>query len=225
MAHRVSDPGRVLVAFRTIPPLGFFLVFLVGAGLLAGVGLALAPNPALGASVAAAPPLIAALAFLVGHRFDRVRVCEHGLRLGFRGGLVVPYASIDPGRVYASRTTFLPRHVNIPTSGARGVAGPAVLLNGAAGPTFAPNLAGAPRTGASPYGWYLVSLSSKRKRRRLLEALEHAMIADGQPAVGLAAAVRDLRTINPTFSTGGPRIVVDRLEGDPPLGVAAPKPA
>ena len=62
MAHRVSDPGRVLVAFRTIPPLGFFLVFLVGAGLLAGVGLALAPNPALGASVAAAPPLIAALA-------------------------------------------------------------------------------------------------------------------------------------------------------------------
>ena len=68
--------------------------------------------------------------------------------------------------------------------------------------------------------------SAPRLRRMpLLEALEHAMIADGQPAVGLAAAVRDLRTINPTFSTGGPRIVVDRLEGDPPLGVAAPKPA
>lgn len=214
-----DQAGPELATFRAVPPLGFLAIFLVAALALVGLVYLVRPDPVM-ALVVAAVPLLAGLAFLVGGWLDKIRVCRDGLLLGFGGSVFVPYEGIDPGRVYLARGVFLARHVAAAVTATRTTTGTALVVNGPARATPL-NLAAAPVSGPSPFGWYLLRATAPRQ---MLEALESAMVAHGAPARGLTAATLDLRQVRATYSTDGPPLVLDRGPGDPPLGVAAPAP-
>ncbi len=217
------EPGRPVAAFRALPSAGFLAWFVVPALLLGALALVISPDPLI-AVVPLGLGLGTAAIFVVGGWFDRHRVCEHALVLGPRGRQVIPYETIDPGRVHDARGLFLTRQLAIPTMAVHGSTGPMLLLNGLQRPMFSANVAGARTTGpqGSPFGYYTLGT---RQHRQLAEALEAAMVADGfVEAHGLAASTFDLRRVRPGFRQDGPPLVHVRALHDPPLGVHAALP-
>lgn len=212
------DAGEVLATYRAWPPAGLLAVLVLAALALVGLVAVVRPDPVM-MLVVAAPPLLAAIAFVVGGSLDKILVCRHGLRLGFRSTIVVPYASIDPGRVYAIRGLFAARHVPAAVTSTRATAGRVIALNGASAGGF--SLAPSGPVPAGPFGWYLLGV---RRQPAFLADLESAMVADGQPARGLADTTTRLRSVRAGWSTSGPPLVVPRGAQDPPLGVMAPSP-
>ncbi|CAM3941054.1 hypothetical protein JAAN108728_03440 [Janibacter anophelis] len=213
-----ADMGAERAVFRALPGWGLLLWILVPTLLIAVAALAIAPSP-IGAVVILAVGTLVALAFVVGGWFDRIRVCDQGLVLGLRATVVVPWESVDPGRVYLTRGAFVARHVAAAVGATRGSSGRMVVLNGTQRGLFMLNAAGAHDGGPSPFGWYLLG---GHHPSRLLAAIEAAMVAAGfTEAHGLAPSTEQLRRIRTTYRVDGP-LVTERGALDPPLGVDHP---
>ncbi|WP_156374163.1 hypothetical protein [Cellulomonas sp. Leaf334] len=167
---------------------------------------------------------------------DRHRVCEHGLVVGFRtrSKYVIPWSTIDPGRVrVVRRPLLLGRREEMPTSSPHYRVGwlstRAVAVNGLDtaidGWTRVPGLLGVTdaaelggRARITPFVWWLLGT---QRPRELLEAMEAAMVADSYPAQGMAErALRQTVTLpwRPTpVSPVPPRYAID-----PVIGVDGP---
>lgn len=211
-----SNPGRRLAVFRARPTTGFLACLVLPFVLVGLLAVVIAPDPLI-ALVPVGIGLGAALIFVIAGLLDRIRVHERALVLGFRGRTVVPLETIDPGRVYVARAVFLTRHVAAPAGATRGTAGPMVVVNGWQPSMFSANVAGAPGSSASVFGWYLLGA---RDQSAFLSALEGAMLGHGLDAGrGLAQSTILTRRIRPTFRTDGPPLVRQRATTDPPVGV------
>ena len=212
--------GRVLASFRAWPSPAFIAWFIVPALIVAVFAVIISPKPFI-AAVPLGLGFGVASVFIIGGYLDRHRICEHALVLGHRGNQIIPFETIDPGRVYDARGLFLSRQLELPTMAVHGSTGPLLLINGLRGPMFSANVAGAPASEPSPFGYYTVGA---RKQRAFLAELERAMVADGfTEAAGLTQSTFDLRSVRPTYAQSGP-LVVDRGPHDPPLGTSAPAP-
>ena len=213
-------PGGVAVA--ALAQVGVAVpAFLAGILLVAVFAVIVSPRPWI-AAVPLGLGFGVSSVFIVGGYLDRHRICEHALVLGHRGDQVIPFETIDPGRVYDTRGLFLGRHLELPTMAVHGSTGPLVLINGLRRPMFSANIADAPKSEESPFGYYTVGT---RRQRKFLAELERAMVADGfTEAAGMTQSTLDLRSVRPQYARGGPPLVVERGRHDPPLGVDAPAP-
>ncbi|MDO5735454.1 MAG: hypothetical protein Q4P15_03165 [Propionibacteriaceae bacterium] len=217
------EPGHVLAVFHAWPTPGFLAWFIVP-GLVAAVfAIFAAPDP----FIAIVPLGLfwgIAMVFVIGGWFDRHRVCEHALVLGAQGKLVIPFETIDPGRLYDidKGAAFLGRHTDISTGAVHGSTGPLLLINGLQRAMWSPNHGGALPTPDSPFGFYTVGT---RRQEEFLDILESAMVADGfTEARGLSRSTFALRQVRLAYSQAGPSYFNDRGANDPPLGVNAPAP-
>lgn len=167
---------------------------------------------------------------------DRHRVCEHGLVLGFRtrSRYVVPWSTIDPGRVRVVRRSGLlsrrPERVALSPHTRAGILSTrAVALNGLdtafAGWVRVPGIlevqdaevpGGRDRT--TPFVWWLLGTP---RPRALLEAIEEAMVADGFDACGLADRAERL-SYTATWRPGEEDPLPPRHATDPVVGVRGP---
>lgn len=167
---------------------------------------------------------------------DKHRVCEHGLVVGFRtrSRYVIPWSSIDPGRVRVLRRPLLVgRREEMPSSSPHYRLGflttQAVAVNGLdtaiEGWTRVPGLLGVTdaaelggRARITPFVWWFLGT---QRPRALLEAMEAAMVADGYAAHGMAErAVRQSVTLTWRPTPHSP--VPPRYAMDPVLGVDGP---
>lgn len=242
-----ATPGRMgpLVArFRGGIGVGAW-VRIVGVGLGVGVVLGvlvllLAPGAALVAAVAACAvtvvvAVLAATGALLAARRYRYDVHAHGLVLrGLRGGYdVLPWASLDPGRVFIARSVRAMTRMPIALHRQRAAFPPGVVLNGwTNSPTgtheaveaFAGGYRYQPTAGETPFGWWQLGVTDPAA---LLGAIEHAMVADGYAAAGLTPFALSRR-----YSAGDlrrdPTIQRERQLTDPVIGLptaARPSPA
>lgn len=168
--------------------------------------------------------LLTAGMLALGARSSVAAVHCHGVVVSLppSRGRVIPFASIDPGRVFVTRGEFLGRSLTTVMHRSRYVAGPVVVLNGLdrdnSGVGVAENLFAARRPDepvGGPFGWWVLSAPDPAA---LLQCLEAAMVADGYPAAGLAPFVlsrrftaRDLRS--------SPMLRQQRGLADPVLGL------
>lgn len=138
--------------------------------------------------------------FLLAGVVDRHRVCERGLVLGLRrrSTLVVPWSTLDPGRVrIVERSSLLGRYDRVPATGPHFRQGflttRSLALNGLDTASFGalhlPNLYSAPDvidhegSRSTPFVWWLLG---SPQPERVARAIEEAMIAAGYDAAGLA---------------------------------------
>ncbi len=213
--------GRVLSTYRAWPSPTFIAWFVGPALVVAVFAVIVSPKPWI-ALVPLGLGFGVASVFVVAGYLDRHRICEHALVLGHRGDQIIPFETIDPGRVYDTRGLFLGRHIEIPTMAVHGSTGPLLLINGLRRQMFSANIAGAPKSETSPFGYYTVGT---RKQQEFLAELERAMVADGFTEVaGLTQSTFDLRSVRPQYAQSGVQLVLDRGRHDPPLGVSAPAP-
>ena len=195
------DMGRVLASFRPWPTPRMWLfqlaasaVFMLAWFLPVEEGWAIAVSLVMG-------QWSTLLIWLLAGVIDRHRVCEHGLVLGWRrrSTLVVPWSSVDPGRVrIVERSSLLGRYDRVPASGPHFRQGflttRSLALNGLDTASFgglhlphfysAADVTDQAGTRASPFVWWLMGAS---RPDELAQAIEAAMVADGYDAAGLAA--------------------------------------
>jgi hypothetical protein len=195
-----DDMGRVLASFRPWPTarvwliqLALSLVFLLPLLLPVQDSWAISLTLLLG-------QWAMVLTFLLAGAVDHHRVCEHGLVLGWRrrSTLVVPWSTLDPGRVrILERSSILGRYDRVPATGPHfrqgflttrslAVNGLDTALFGAfhvPGLYSAPDISDEAGTRPSPFVWWLMGCPQPEK---LARAIEEAMIADGYDAAGLA---------------------------------------
>ncbi|WP_337059733.1 hypothetical protein [Kineococcus sp. G2] len=156
-----------------------------------------------------------AAVFVVPSLFDRHRVCEHGLVLGFRGRsrYVVPWSTLDPGRVrVVHRAPLIGRHRDESPSSPHYRTG---LLTTRALAVNGLDTAGAHR---SPFTWWVLGT---RRPQRLAEAIEAAMVADGYAAQGLAERARR-QAVVARWGRPAREPLPERAATDPVLGVDGP---
>lgn len=140
------------------------------------------------------------LIFLLAGVVDHHRVCEHGLVLGWRrrSTLVVPWSTLDPGRVrIVERSSLLGRYDRVPATGPHLRQGflttRSLAVNGLDTAPFGalhlprlystPDVADVHGTRSTPFVWWLMGAPQPE---RIARAIEEAMIADGYDAAGLA---------------------------------------
>lgn len=233
-----EDMGAVRATFRPWPGRTAKIVLTVLLA-LAAWGAAVAPDgEELGVRLVIVGSFVLWIVlFVAAGAIDRHRVCEHGLVVGFRtrSTYVVPWESIDPGRVrVVRRPLLLGRRPEMPGSSPHYRVGwfstQAVALNGLdtaidgwrrvpglLGVTDAAQLGG--RARITPFVWWLLGT---QRPRALLEAIEEAMVADGYDAQGLAErAVRQTVTLPWRPSAHSP--VPPRYPADPVIGVRGPE--
>lgn len=184
-------------------------------------------------------PLLATGPFAVRGWLEQHRVCEHGLVVGWRDRYVIPWSTVDPGRMrLLRRANLLPRYGE--STGPRvrtgTTLGHALVVNGLDSTpeghkrvAFNATLVAEGR-GGDPgltcfHRWYL----SGRHARRLLASIEEAMVADGYPVEGMTAAVSGreltLRYQPEPVPDGVPNDQISPLREitDPPLWGAPPR--
>jgi hypothetical protein len=226
-----ADMGAVRVTFRAWPGWLFWVLTAVPCVLLAGriVTARNTDDVVVGLSLIAVVLAFAGILLLI-YGLERHRVCEHGLVLGLRkrGPFVVPWESVDPGRVRVGwSVAFMARHPEIPQTTSRhrvGVfSGRGLLINGldSSGRSRFANLdplGSAHGRPASPFGWWFLGT---RRPAALATAIEEAMVADGFAAQGLARRAERLQ-----FSVGwkasGPSPLPERQMTDGVIGVDGP---
>lgn len=237
LALTADDMGQELASFRAVPGWkGTAFVFLAPALVLSG--LLVAPD-ATGRWIAVGAYfllLLATGAFWVRGWLEKHRVCRHGLVLGLRRQYVVPWSTIDPGRVrLLRRANFVQRHGIAPGPLLRPgeTLGHALLVNGLDDtPTGHERIAFNERflrEGEQPDKyltcfdrWFLAG----RHATSLVRAMEDAMVADGYPARGMADAVIARPVVVPFKHRQGPHDIPGehlspmRAMTDPVLGVA-----
>jgi len=214
--QRARDQGRVLASFRCWPGPGAWVV----------MGLLLLPLLVLCATApdrtellvrgTAAAGLLGWLAvFTAVGALDVHRVCEHGLVLGHRrtSRYVVPWASVDPGRVRVVRSTLLVgRHREVPTVSP-------VYRVGLFTTTTSLAVNGFDSTGgATPFTWWVLGTP---RARRLAAAVEAAMVADGYPAHGLAERAHR-QAVRAHWRRPAAHPLAARALSDPVVGVDGP---
>lgn len=233
-----DEQGALRARFVSWPtPLawGLMLAPAAACGLLAGVAALGAPQDPLRPLllVLAAAVLLVAVAVLVAlGAMDAHEVRQHGLVLGWgRRRRVVPWATVDPGRVHCvDNLNLAGRYFGLgATHRARGFAlhTPGVIVNGWSGQERRAWEGAVGAVQGSPFApWFIAT----RQPEAFVQALEAAMVADGYPAQGLAAgaisrrvrlrwADSAARRAELALRLGPPR----RLQ-DPVLGVVAPAP-
>lgn len=231
-----TDMGRVLASFRPWPTGRFWLVQL---GLSALFGL-VSLLPFVTAWAVTLSLLIGQwgtlLIWLVAGVVDRHRVCEHGLVLGWRrrSTLVVPWSTLDPGRVrILERSSLLGRYDRVPASGPHFRQGflttRSLAVNGLDTAAFGVwHLSGlysavgaidSVGTRPSPFVWWLMGSPHPE---RIARAIEEAMTAAGYDAEGLAARAQ-ASTVRLRWNPRQDRDPLpDRAATDPVIGVHGP---
>lgn len=222
-----SDMGRVLATFRAWPGPFFWLPY--GLLWLATVALTVtAPNgheAALRGGILAGNLVLWGGVLLAAYGLERHRVCEHGLVLGFRkrSDYVIPWATVDPGRIrVGKRMGLLGRRPELPQTSPRYRVGvfalDGVVVNGLDSAVRSSWSALDPDPVRTPFAWWLLAT---RRAPDLLAAIERAMVADGYPAGGLAARARaQAFTVGWTPAARSP--IPPRLGTDPVIGVQGP---
>lgn len=234
-----QDMGAPRAVFRAWPGTVFWVV--AGVVVVAATGLALlTPNPddRLWLAALAGGTFLAWSAVFAGVGVaERHRVCEHGLVLGWRtrSRYVVPWSSVDPGRVrVVHRSNFVSRLKDMPPSSPHYrvgmVSGTALALNGfdsaVEGWHRVPGVlevtdARTPgsRWRRTPFVWWLLGT---RRPEALVRAIEDAMVADGYDARGMAdRAIAQARTLR-WGDDDRPHPFPVRDATDPVIGVAGP---
>lgn len=210
-------------------------------GLTAGVVLGalvllLAPGEALVPAVAAfvlavVVAVVAAVAALLAARRYRYDVHAHGLVLrGLRGGYdVIPWATLDPGRVFIARSVRAMTRMPVALHRQRAAFPPGLVLNGWTNrPTGTHEVVEAvsgghryqPMASDTPFGWWQLGVAHPAA---LLGAIEQAMLADGYAAAGLTPFALSRR-----YSAGDlrrdPTIQRERRLADPAIGLPSVRP-
>ncbi|KQR17330.1 hypothetical protein [Cellulomonas sp. Leaf334] len=228
-----QDMGAVRATFRSWPGTVFWI--LAAVVVLPWGALAVALPEAQGRIVAAAVgcTFLLFVALLVGVGVaERHRVCEHGLVVGMRtkSPFVIPWSTIDPGRVRVVRRSNLLGRLPGRTSSSphfrHGAAsGTALALNGLdsalGGWRHLPGVVevtDAVRPGSrarrTPFVWWYLG---SRHPERIARAVEDAMVADGYPAQDLtdrAVAQGCTLRLNPgTWEPFPPRAGTDPVHG------------
>lgn len=155
-----------------------------------------------------------ALAAWLWTRAQRTRVAEHALVLG-SAKKVVPYATIDPGRVaVSSAVSGLGRHFH--SGGVRILQsrGSVAVINGLNPDPSATSPHLPPSSVPSPFcEWGLSGEPAE-----VLAALEQAMRDAGYPATGMTELARS-RTFAPPKTHPATDVLLQRRALDPPVGV------
>jgi hypothetical protein len=223
-----TDMGPVLVTFRAWPGPLFWVPF-AALCCFPVVMYLTAPgwdDPVLRAGLAAIPLVMLGLPLVAVYALERHRVCEHGLVVGFKkeSRYVIPWATVDPGRVrIAKRMGLLGRRPDVPQGSPRYRVGAfslhGVVLNGldtTLGSRW--DTVMGPNPVHSPFGWWLLAT---RRAPELVAAIEAAMVADGYPAQGLAARAQ-AQEFTVTWKPAGTSPIPPRLATDPVIGVDGP---
>lgn len=193
------EMGQVRAVFRSWPGNVFWIIAAVV--VLPWVALAVFQSEPL-AGITAACTFGFFVVLLVGVGvLERHRVCEHGLVVGMRtrSSFVIPWSTLDPGRVRVVRRSNLLGRLPGRTSSSphfrHGAgSGSALAVNGLdsaiGGWRRVPGLVevtDAVRPGSrvrwTPFVWWFLG---GRHPERVARAIEEAMVADGYPAHGLA---------------------------------------
>lgn len=169
---------------------------------------------------------IVAVVALIARRY-RHEVRRHGLVLRSLVGRaeVVPWATVDPGRMFIGDSIRAATRMPLALHRQRAVFPPAVMVNGwtnrprgsfEAFERFSGDYRYQPMPIDSPFGWWQLGVTDVRS---FLTVVESAMVADGYPATGLTRFVlsrrftaRDLRR--------DPRVPRERALEDPVLGLS-----
>lgn len=168
------------------------------------------------------------LALVLVARSYRHAVHEHGLVLtspGSRTPEVVPWATLDPGRVFIPDS--IRAHIRMPLAShrQRALFPPGLVINGwtnrpRGGPEifeeFSSNYRYQPMPITSPFGWW--QLSTGGDPRGMLETIESAMVADGYSASGLTDFALS-RRVNARDMRTDPSLQAERALEDGVLGV------
>lgn len=208
-----QDAGRVVATFTPNPPWYLTLPWLV-IGLMLLVGAyPLNPKffPVSAAIILAIFGGTALLAWLWA-RSQKTRVAERALLLGPRRR-VIPFATIDPGRVAIStRVRNLGRHFHSGGTRILQSQGPVAVVNahnpdpGASSPHLPPSSV------PSPFCEWGLSGDPIE----VLTAVESAMVHAGFPAQGMTQRAQE-RTFTPASSHPPQDLLVQRRALDPPL--------
>lgn len=209
-----SELGPVRAQFRTSPTARPMAVVLVATVIVAGLALLIPWGPA-GTNLAVAvilatPPLTYLLIAVVG-LIGRHWVRDRGLATGWRRGtrLMVPWETIDPGRVHvvenATAVTFHPDFGDRSATYLNNVSNRALLVCGLNSATFDPL-----------FKYWLLGTPDPEG---LAQQMEKAMVDAGLEAHGLAAnATRT--AVRARYRNGGTPLLNDHREPyDPVLGV------
>lgn len=152
-------------------------------------------------------------------RMQKVRVAEHALLVGPRRR-VIPFATIDPGRVAVStRVRYLGRHFHSADTRILQSQGPTAVINGLNPNPARPGPHQPPSSVPSPFCEWGLSGDP----REVLHALETAMIRDGFPAQGLADRAR-ATIVTPPKAHPPQDLLMMRRALDPPLGAMRARP-
>lgn len=209
------DAGRVTNTFTPNPPWWLTLPWvLLGLVLLV---LAYPLNPDFFPVAALVIVVIfggVALAAWLWARSQKTRIAEHALLLGPRRR-VIPYASIDPGRVaIATRTRYLGRHIHSGGTRVLQSQGAVAVINGLNPDPSASSPHAPPSTVPSPFcEWGLSG-----EPLAVLSVLEAAMVVDGWPAHGMTERAQ-AHTFTPQKPHPADDVLRQRRALDPPIGV------
>lgn len=228
---KAEDMGPVRETFRAWPGWLFWAITSVPCLLFLGriVTARNSDDVVVGAALLGFVVAVALLLLMI-YGLEKHRVCAHGLVLGLRkrGPFVIPWESVDPGRVRIGwHVAFMARHPEIPQNTSRyrvGVFSDRGLLVNGLDTSDRSRLSGLDPLGQSvgrpetPFGWWMLAT---RRPQRLAAAVEAAMVADGYDAAGLAARAERQR-FNVGWNASGPSPLPERLATDPVIGVDGP---
>lgn len=221
------DMGKVLATYRAWPGPFFWVPFGL-LWLLVPLVVLTAPDhgeAVFRATMVAVLQLIWGGGLLLAYGMERHRVCEHGLVVGFRkrSRYVIPWSTIDPGRVRIGHNMgLLGRHPALPQTSPRYRVGVfslhGLILNGLDAAITSPWNALDPSPVHTPFNWWLLAT---RRADRLAADIEKAMVADGYPAQGLAQRAR-AQTLRVHWKPAPANPLPPRRGFDPVLGVDGP---
>lgn len=217
---RGKDMGRVLQTFRCWPgPVSSTVMLLLTVAFVAWHWITVPDDPVWFRLAMLFLLLLFWSAFALPGILERHRVCEHGLVLGYgptgRARYVVPWSTVDPGRVrMLRRTQLISRYRGMPQAsphyriGTGPLAHRSLAVNGLDSATDAgtwlriPGLLETPNTilrdggrRRIPYAWWILGTPRPEK---LAQAIEEAMLADGHTAAqGMAARAAEQEIVVP----------------------------
>lgn len=210
-----QDMGRELARFRAWPGSRLTAGFVVINAVLSVILLALPVEKpwalAVTLLVCSVPSYV--IFALIGVP-EKHRVCEYGMALGFRRDtkLVVPWETIDPGRVHVvENLNAIARQPDVGmayTNRTGGLCTRGLVVNGLNSASWDPLYA----------NWILAT----QHPERLAAEIEKAMLADGYPAEGLAANASRTAVRAPWRPTGP--LLTRREPLDPVIGLPPQNP-
>ena len=200
---RGADMGRVLRTFRCWPgPISSAVMTLITVGVVAWQWWAVPDDPLWFRFFVLFLMLLLCSALALPGILERHRVCEHGLVLGYgptrSARYVVPWASVDPGRVrLLRRGQLISRHRGMPQVSPHYRIGTGPLAYRSVAVNGLDTASSPPRDGQRGAGcaWWILGSPQPKKVAR---AIEDAMVADGHTrARGLAVRAIEQEIVVP----------------------------